>query len=361
VSALAATARVASRYRCVRCRRVQHVADVCGLCTCTLFVALPPTPSPASYVADAKKSLAEVDAVVGRIRESERSGTIRVAPPVALQKAIETDGLQVDPLPDRASTGRTEGRNPPRPSEPAPAPRVSRISLASVERERIERVPASWGGFDDVLGGGVPLSQVVVLGGNRGTGKSRLMLPVAAHVAAAARRPALYCSTEGQTAPELAAMLPEELDPHPIEICGSAKLSDLVAHVLELAPVLVVVDSVQELDVPGTRKGSDEHAYQCMMIFDELARTKRACVVCISQMSGMGRLRGSEKYQQLSDTIAKLERVNAAGELDDEGARIRFRIVSKNRGGPVDRRAFFSFDRDGALRPEEREQQHARG
>jgi predicted ATP-dependent serine protease len=177
------------------------------------------------------------------------------------------------------------------------------------------------------------------------------MLPVCARVAAVTNRRALYCSAEGQTAEELAAMLPCELDASPIETCCTQRLDDMMAHALELDVAIIVIDSIQSIQVEGVRLGDDEHARYLLPLFDKLSRASNAVIVAISQMSGQGRLRGSELYQQLCDTIAMLERVNELDELDDKGSRIRLTIDGKNRGGPVDRRAFFEFGDDGALRP----------
>lgn len=331
------------RFRCTRCRRLQAYADVCGLCGGTLFIAIE-LPAP----------------LVRPVRQAQKS---------ALQKPSSTPPPSPSSAPEIASERRlvapvatlpdVDDGDDDAPS-PSPSP-IARVSLADVAAERVERIACDWGGIDDVLGGGFPLSSVVLLGGDRGTGKSRFMLAVAARIAAAAKRPALYCSTEGQRPGELAAMVPRELDARPIQTCCSRRCEDVMRHACELDAALVVIDSVQELEVEHVRSESDEHARYLMTLFDELARASRACIICISQMSGMGRLRGSQKYQQLCDTIGELVRVNDQDEPDAEaGQRIRFGMRGKNRGGPTHVRAFFRFDRFGALRPETSAQREER-
>lgn len=326
----AATA--APRQRCRRCLRVQRGGCTCGLCGGTLFDPLPPL----ELVAPCAPS---------------SSGELEAPPRLAPNPPAKSDGSEVD-RPREAPARRIEARNPTPAAPEAPRARPRRVSLGSVEREVIERVQVGWGGIDHVFGGGMPRRRVILLGGLRGTGKSSLMLPVCARVAAVTNRPALYCSAEGQTAGELAASVPRELDAAPIETCCSERLDDMMADALELEPAIVVFDSIQSIRVDGVRLGDDVHARYLLTLFDQLARASNAVIVAISQMSGQGRLRGSELYQQLCDTIAELERIDDEGELSEDGERIRLRIKGKNRGGPVDRRAFFRFDDDGALRPE---------
>jgi predicted ATP-dependent serine protease len=218
------------------------------------------------------------------------------------------------------------------------------MSLGKATREKIVRVPCHWGGLDEAFGGGLARRHVVMLGGLRGSGKTRLMVPVMAGLAASSGRRALFLSAEGQDADELAAMLPEDVDADSIEVLRSSELDSLERAVDELDPIAVAVDSMQATRVPGARHGSDEHARMLLDALRRIARGGDRIVFGLSQMNGDGKLRGSQLYQQHCDAVAMLER-------DERGRRV-FRFDGKNRGGPDDRTAAFRFDDEGILRGE---------
>lgn len=226
-------------------------------------------------------------------------------------------------------------------SEAAPLPSRA-VSLGSVKRERVERVACAWGEVDATFGGGMPVSRVVLLGGVRGTGKTALALPICVGVARLERRHALYWSAEGESAPELAGKAPPELDLDAIDVVEGNTLEELERETKTRQPSILVVDSLQSMKVHGCAPGTDKHATAVIELLHHLSRSGRTIVLALSQMNGEGQLRGSQLYQQWCDSIAMLER--------DELGRVVLRMDGKNRGGPVDRRAGFRFDDDGALR-----------
>lgn len=260
------------------------------------------------------------------------------APPPSehdLEPALEvpTSSAASDDVPSSAGSSS---------SSSARGGRTGRTSLGKVARDVVERVPCRWGRLDEAFGGGPAFRHVVMLGGVRGSGKTRLAVPVVAGVAASTGRPALYMSAEGQDAGELAAMLPRDVDADLVEVLEATELEALEAAVEELDPSAVAVDSMQSVKVRGTRLGSDEHARALLEALRRMARGGRRVVFALSQMNGAGTLRGSQLYQQLCDAVAMLER-------DALGRRV-FRFDGKHRGGPDDRTAAFRFDDEGILR-----------
>jgi DNA repair protein RadA/Sms len=327
----AAVQRLDVRVRCVACRRIQRNTRRCGLCNGTIFVAAP------EYIPPAP-ALKLLNHVVVTSRAD-------IPPPLLLVDE------PITPLATSTSSASSSTVHKTSPTEKVTArDRVVRMSLGLAERTPVRRTATGWGDFDHVLGGGIP-HHVIMLGGPRGTGKSSLMLAVCGKAAQATKRKALYCSAEGQTAPELAAMTPRELVDAGIEVVCTSSFDDIMHHAFELEPCAVVLDSLQSVHVEGIRLGSDEHARYLMELLDKLSHALDAAIVGISQMSGMGRMRGSELYQQLCDTTARVECVNEDDQPDENGTRVRLSIAGKNRGGPKNRHAYFAFDDEGALRP----------
>lgn len=332
----------ARRFVCTRCRRVQANDRMCGICGGTLFTPF-----------DVAPRLALVpDLPPARVSSSPKKTP---APTVeAFVELVKTDGSEVVESSDRPSTRQIEARDPPSEPPEAPRARASCVSLASVERERIERLPVRWGRFDDVFGGGTPLEKVVLFGGARGTGKTRLLTAGCASVASSSKRPALICSSENESPKELAAMIPPELDASLVHAVCTTDLDDMMSHACNgLSPAIVVFNSIQSINVPGLKKGTDEHAIYLLTLFVELARVLHATIYAVSMMTAEGKLRGSHLYQQYCNTIAMLDRVDDEDAPNIRGERIRLSIAGKNRGGPVNRCAYFQFDGDGILRPEE--------
>ena len=152
-------------------------------------------------------------------------------------------------------------------------------------------------------------------------------------------------------------MIPPELDASRVHAVCTTELDHMMAHACKgLSPAIVVFNSIQSINVPGLKKGTDEHAIYLLTLFVELARVLHATIYAVSMMTADGKLRGSHLYQQYCNTIAMLDRVDDEDEPTIRGERIRLSIAGKNRGGPVNRCAYFRFDGDGILRPELEEQ-----
>src|SRR6478752_2787199 len=100
------------------------------------------------------------------------------------------------------------------------------------------------GEFDRVLGGGIVPGAAILLSGEPGVGKSTLLLEVAAQSARAGRR-VLYASAEESTAQvrlraERTGALHDEL-----YLASETDLATILGHVDDVAPDLLIVDSVQ--------------------------------------------------------------------------------------------------------------------
>ena len=121
--------------------------------------------------------------------------------------------------------------------------------IAEVELAGARAVPTGIAEFDRVLGGGLVPGAVLLVAGEPGVGKSTLLLEVA-HRVAATNGPALVVSGEesaGQVRlrAERIGALHERL-----YLAAETELSAVLAHVEQVNPTLLILDSVQTVRSP---------------------------------------------------------------------------------------------------------------
>jgi DNA repair protein RadA/Sms len=116
--------------------------------------------------------------------------------------------------------------------------------------EEGERARTGIGELDRVLGGGVVRGSLVLVGGEPGAGKSTLLMQTSRLLAAGAGS-VLYVSGE-----ESAAQVKMRADrlgvaAESLYFLAETDLTAIEAHVAQLAPKVLVVDSIQTMFLPG--------------------------------------------------------------------------------------------------------------
>jgi DNA repair protein RadA/Sms len=117
--------------------------------------------------------------------------------------------------------------------------------IAEVDVEAARALPTGVDELDRVLGGGLVPGAVVLLAGEPGVGKSTLLLDVAARCAGRGRGRTLYVTGE-----ESAAQVRLRADRigalhDDLLLAAETDLAAVLGHVEQVAPALLVVDSVQ--------------------------------------------------------------------------------------------------------------------
>lgn len=190
---------------------------------------------------------------------------------------------------------------------------------------------------DRVLGGGLCRGRVLLLGGDRGSGKSRLvtqMLGVATGVFASAEETTddgalrvKHLLTADQRVPGRVQL---------VQIPAASGVDAFVRLVRRLRPVIAVLDSLQAVAGENTRPQG-----AAMIALWQLARETTAdgapgtAIVVMSQMNGDGGLRGSKAIEQWCDVIAMVEPIEGR-----KGYR-RLHCAAKNRYGSEEEDAIF--------------------
>lgn len=222
----------------------------------------------------------------------------------------------------------------------AQRPALSAVPITGVPAHAARGVRTGIGELDRVLGDGLVPGAVALLGGEPGVGKSTLLLEVAARWASGDRR-TLYVTAEESAAQvrlraDRTGALHDELF-----LAAESDLGVILGHVEELAPSLLVLDSVQTVQASGT-DGVAGGVSQVREVTNALVRTAKRrgmAVLIIGHVTKDGALAGPRTLEHLVDVVLSFEGERHGG----------FRMVraTKNRYGPADEVGCFEMTETG--------------
>ncbi len=209
------------------------------------------------------------------------------------------------------------------PGRPGPVP------LSEVRTDDQPRLPSGIGELDRILGGGIVPGSVTLIGGDPGIGKSTLLLQVSDSYARAARK-VLYVTAE-----ESAIQTRMRADRLGASATGvflacETELERILGFVKDLAPDLVVIDSIQMVyrsDLPGA-PGTVTQVRECTTELVSLAKRKGISLFVIGHVTKEGSIAGPRTLEHLVDTVLYFE--------GDRFQNLRVLRAVKNRYGPTD-------------------------
>ncbi|MCW8134725.1 MAG: AAA family ATPase [Planctomycetota bacterium] len=207
----------------------------------------------------------------------------------------------------------------------APAAGVTRM-IDPLPGVRQQRVPCGLPWLDKAFAGGLVRGQRVLLGGQEGAGKTRLLLQLA-HAWALSMRRVLIVSGEMQPA-DLQAVARQLGAVHAnMLLTGATDLDKLGGMLKAHNPAAVLVDSLNMLVDPGRRgdAGSNGQMKHCLARLGRLCSTARVPVVFLAHLNARDAISGPRWLRHEVDAVALLS-------IDKHGRRLL--KVSKNRHGP---------------------------
>ncbi len=239
------------------------------------------------------------------------------------------------PTPSRARTIGSKTRTPRRP-EDIPVQGETRLAVPMSEMAR-------------VLGGGIVPGSIVLLGGDPGIGKSTLLLQIALELAGHLR--VLYVSGEESEAqikmraqrlwrtPEGA---PRPFPPE-LYLVTETDLDTIMAFVDQLQPGLLIVDSIQTVQVPDlpSSAGSVSQVRESAARLQGLAKQRDLAVFLIGHVTKEGTLAGPRVLEHIVDTVLYLE--------GDRHHAYRLLRSVKNRFGATDEVGVFEMHDRGLV------------
>jgi DNA repair protein RadA/Sms len=188
------------------------------------------------------------------------------------------------------------------------APPGPAVPIAEIDAGDGSPRPTGVGELDRVLGGGLVPGSVTLLGGEPGIGKSSLLLQAAASVAATGAR-CLYVTAEESTqqvrlrAERLGALAAR------LWLAADTSIAHVLAHVDEVGPDLLVVDSIQTVCDPdvGSAPGSVAQVRECAARLVAEAKQRGLAVVLVGHVTKDGALAGPRVLEHVVDTVLAFE------------------------------------------------------
>jgi DNA repair protein RadA/Sms len=219
-------------------------------------------------------------------------------------------------------------------------PPAAAVPIADVDASTAVARSTGVGELDRVLDGGLVAGSVTLVGGEPGIGKSTLLLQAAAGLTGGGAQ-VLYVSAEesaGQVrvrADRLGALRPR------LWMVAESSLPAVLAAVAEVAPDVVVVDSIQTVHDPdiASAAGSVTQVRACAQAFVELAKQRGVTVVLVGHVTKDGSLAGPRTLEHLVDTVLSFE--------GDRHHALRFLRATKHRFGATHELGVFEMGESG--------------
>ena len=219
------------------------------------------------------------------------------------------------------------------------------VRMDEISGDTQERWPLSMQEFARVLGGGMVPGSIVLLGGDPGIGKSTLMLQVAAEIAVDS--PVLYAS--GEESVQQIKMRAKRLkkdgrgSASNLYLVTETNLDAILAHVEQVKPILLVVDSIQAIYLEGlsSSAGSVSQVRESASRLRELAKNSGIAVFLIGHVTKEGMIAGPRVLEHIVDTVLQLE--------GDRFQSYRLLRSIKNRFGPTSEVGVFEMREKGMV------------
>jgi DNA repair protein RadA/Sms len=180
--------------------------------------------------------------------------------------------------------------------------------LPEIQSDQFQRLPIASTELARVLGGGMVPGSVVLVGGDPGVGKSTLLLQTSAQLAEE-NRPVLYVSAEESVyqikmrADRLGLQQPN------LYLLSEVSLDQILGHIEELRPRLVVVDSIQAISSEDLEAaaGSVSQVKTCATALLRLAKASGIPIFLVGHVTKAGAIAGPRVLEHIVDAVLYLE------------------------------------------------------
>jgi DNA repair protein RadA/Sms len=191
---------------------------------------------------------------------------------------------------------------------PLLAPQSSPTLIGDVDLGQWAATPTGLPEIDRVLGGGLVSGSVTVLGGEPGIGKSTLLLQVLAGMAATGSRCLLVTAEESTQqvrvrAERLGTIVPD------LYLVSETSLPNVLAHVADLQPDVLVIDSIQTVHDPelGSAPGTVAQVRECAYRLVREAKERGIATILVGHVTKEGGLAGPRVLEHVVDTVLSFE------------------------------------------------------
>lgn len=194
--------------------------------------------------------------------------------------------------------------------------------------------------LDRVLGGGLVAGAVALLAGEPGVGKSTLLLEVAQRWTKAYGRTLYVTGEESATQVRLRAERTGAVSSD-LLVAADTDLGVILDHIDSSDPRLVVVDSIQTVQVAGTDgvPGGVSQIKEATSGLIRVAKARGLPIVIVGQVTKDGGVAGPRFLEHLVDVVLSFE--------GDRHTGVRLVRATKNRFGPADEVGCFELTERG--------------
>lgn len=223
-----------------------------------------------------------------------------------------------------------------------PAEAAGNAAVIPLDRvsQTLQWMPTGSAEVDRVLSGGVAAGSVVVLAGEPGIGKSTLVLQLLAGVAHAGRSVLLATGEESVDQVALRARRLGVAVPQ-LKAIATSSLEEVLSAAAREAPALLVVDSIQTMQVGGLdpAPGSVTQVKECAARLVRYAKDTGTAIVLVGHVTKEGAVAGPKTLEHMVDVVLGLD--------GDRSGTLRLLRVLKNRFGSCDETGVFVMEADG--------------
>ncbi|HOC12578.1 MAG TPA: DNA repair protein RadA [Propionicimonas sp.] len=214
------------------------------------------------------------------------------------------------------------------------------LPIGEVPLEAARAIPTRLKELDRVLGAGLTPGAVVLLAGEPGVGKSTLLLEVASRWARAGRR-TLYVTAEESAAQVRLRAERTSAVIDGLYLAAENDLGNILGHIEQLSPELLVLDSVQTVQVPGADSvaGGVAQVKEVTAALVRIAKQRALPVLLVGHVTKDGNVAGPRTLEHLVDVVLSFEGDRMGG--------VRMLRAIKNRYGPADEVGCFEMVESG--------------
>jgi DNA repair protein RadA/Sms len=216
------------------------------------------------------------------------------------------------------------------------------VPIGEVDAQASTAVSSGVAELDRVLGGGVVPGSVLLLAGEPGVGKSTLLLEVAASWARSGQTTLYVTGEESAAQVRLRADRTEGIQPS-LYLAAETQLAAALAHVEQVRPSLLIIDSVQAIGADGVDgvPGGVTQVREVAATLIQVAKRHGIATILVGHVTKDGSVAGPRVLEHLVDVVLTFE-----GETT---SRLRMIRATKNRHGPVDEVGCFDLAEDGIV------------
>lgn len=211
--------------------------------------------------------------------------------------------------------------------------------LSEITGDSEIRFSTGMGELDRVLGGGAVVGSLVLVSGAPGIGKSTLLLQICNSLCK--ERKVLYVS--GEESERQLKLRAQRLgvSSESLYILSETHLTDILEFVEELAPDVVIIDSIQTLycDDNESSPGSVSQVKDCTMALMQLTKSLGITVYVVGHINKDGAIAGPKVLEHMVDCVLYFE--------GDQNTSYRLLRAAKNRYGSTNEIGVFDMHDTG--------------